>query len=356
MKFIRKSLGLFIIVLMALPLLFGVIWGAGLIKATTSPYFLSELPKEIIDRLPGVIQDTVEIVKQNDGDEEIKAWLAASEKAGIDWEDVMKTSGVLDWINVELKEKIGRVGQIFEGNEQMKNIRLNLKPLKQALKSEAIYDAIKKVLLNLPEGTADEVAVWVEYIETEGTVSAPVVRPLQPEAVVDVIRRELFSEIDDMHDYIDLVRVSDIAPYGSEFTKFFNSISFIMFMIPGILILAGAFVGGYGMKGFLKWCGVSTLAGGIITLISVKIVQGLVTLSSWVPSANIEINDTFVRVGSVMMGRIEELFALVTDALFDPVGQMAKVVCVVGIVIWAISFAIVDQSNDNVQPAAVKSE
>lgn len=347
MKFIRKSLGLFIIIFMALPVLFGVIWSAGLIKATTSPYFLSELPKEVIDRLPSVVREATDIVKTAEGDAGIKTWMAASEKAGVNWEKVMEESGVLNWLNEEVKSKATRLGDMFEGNRRLEDISLNITPLKNALRHDSIYIAIGKVLENLPEGTESQIDEWSEYISAEGRKCMPFIKPPDVDVAVSVIKTEMYEEIDDMEDHVKLVNVGEFAPYGQDLLKFFNDIMFLMFLIPTVFILLGSFIGGYGLRGFLKWSGISTLIGGILTLISVKLVQGVVALSSWLPSHfDVDVSEEFIRVRSVMFDKLEELFTLIVDAIFDPVGQVAKLVCIVGIVLWAVSFAVADSREE----------
>jgi hypothetical protein len=48
----RKTIGALIIIIFGLPTLFAMIWAVGLIRATVSPEFMSDLPREIIAEVP----------------------------------------------------------------------------------------------------------------------------------------------------------------------------------------------------------------------------------------------------------------------------------------------------------------
>jgi hypothetical protein len=48
----RRLIGLLLIVFLGLPTLFGIIWAVGMIKASVSAEFLTDLPREIIADLP----------------------------------------------------------------------------------------------------------------------------------------------------------------------------------------------------------------------------------------------------------------------------------------------------------------
>ena len=52
MDAVRKIIGLVLIVFFGLPILFGMIWAVGLIKATVSPEFLTDLPRQVIAEVP----------------------------------------------------------------------------------------------------------------------------------------------------------------------------------------------------------------------------------------------------------------------------------------------------------------
>ena len=52
MDVVRKSIGVLIIIFIGIPVLFGVIWAVGVTRAVISPEFLSDLPQEIIQKIP----------------------------------------------------------------------------------------------------------------------------------------------------------------------------------------------------------------------------------------------------------------------------------------------------------------
>jgi len=52
MNGIRKVIGLLIIIFIGVPVLISIIWAVGITRAVVSPEFLSEMPREIITKIP----------------------------------------------------------------------------------------------------------------------------------------------------------------------------------------------------------------------------------------------------------------------------------------------------------------
>ncbi len=85
MTALRKILALLIIILLGLPILFGIIWVTGVTKATISPEFISDLPQEIIAEIPDIAEEIFQEAQDKNviSDENTRAWFQAAAKAGI---------------------------------------------------------------------------------------------------------------------------------------------------------------------------------------------------------------------------------------------------------------------------------
>ena len=57
MHIARRFIGIILIVFFGLPTLFGIIWAVGMIKASVSSEFLTELPRKIIADIPNTADE-----------------------------------------------------------------------------------------------------------------------------------------------------------------------------------------------------------------------------------------------------------------------------------------------------------
>lgn len=148
----RKIIGTLIIVLIGLPILFGIIWAVGLVKATVSAEFLSELPRKIIAEIPDkadqiflAARDETEIA-----DPDTRAWFQAAAKTGISPRELMAKTGFLDWLQGELTDSLRRIGAMLRGEEPVRPLSLDLRPLKRALLHPEVDRFLEETLKNLP--------------------------------------------------------------------------------------------------------------------------------------------------------------------------------------------------------------
>ena len=116
----RKIIGICIIVFFGLPILFGVTWAVGIIRATTSPEFISDLPQRIIADLPDAA-DQIFQAAQDEGsirDSDTRAWFHAAAQTGISPKELLEKSGLMDWARGELTEALKQIGMVLRGERR----------------------------------------------------------------------------------------------------------------------------------------------------------------------------------------------------------------------------------------------
>jgi hypothetical protein len=152
MDVVRKSIGVLIIIFIGIPVLFGVIWAVGVTRAVVSPEFLSDLPQEIIQKIPAMIDEVLAEVDREDmvTDPNERAWVKAVATAKTSPRELLGQIGLTDWMQNELSVKFQQMGKMLRGEIPLEPMTLNLRPLKTALRHEAIKVYLVDLLKNLP--------------------------------------------------------------------------------------------------------------------------------------------------------------------------------------------------------------
>ena len=134
MKQTRTIFGLLIMILFAVPILFGVIWAVGFTQAVVSQKTLSQLPGEIIAEIPELLDGMMLAARDenSDMDYDTRTWLNAMAGAGTAPKDVMKETGLSDWLQKELTGSLATIGDILNGRSAARDVWLDMRPLKAA--------------------------------------------------------------------------------------------------------------------------------------------------------------------------------------------------------------------------------
>ena len=344
MNAVRKIIGALVIVLFGLPTLFGIIWTVGLIRATVSPEFVSDLPREIIAEVPRLSDEIFRAAQDKDvtSDETTRAWAQAAAKTGISPRDLLAKTGMLDWMENELSASLKEVGQVLRGERRPREILVDLGPLKQALLHPEVEAFLQATLQNLPPCDAQGDESWRQFaLSTSRHRQLPACRP-SVERVEDVLRAERQRAVDDIPNDVkffgDLdVRALRYFPFG--FVGTLQFFSYLLFLIPAAFIFLGALIAASSPSGFLKWSGVSIFAGSLPVLLLSQFTK---QVSHWA-----------VKYGSFSWGerwsgefhdlvfdKLGWIGTRVIDGLMSPVVVVAGIVCVVGVVLFAISFSV----------------
>lgn len=340
----RKIIGLLIIVFIAIPTIFGIIWSVGLTKAVVSPEFLSELPQEIITKVPDFVDDMLDSMQQEDViiDDNTRKWVQAIKKTDTSFKDLLKKIGILDWLENELSESFVDVGKILRGEIQPKSIILDLRPLKEALKHENITLYIEEILKELPQCNDAELQAWKEFAIQGGIFkNLPACRPLGLKEGTSIFKNEFNRAVDDIPDEINIFQGVSEIPYGYDVGQTVVSLAYVLFIIPIFFIGLGALIAATSKSSFLRWSGAATLIGGLISLGIASFTKGTV---SWAMRFS-HYNYFDTRFEELFFEKTGSLMLIIVDKLITPVIALSGIVCVIGVVIFALSFTITSRKE-----------
>ncbi|MGB2906460.1 MAG: hypothetical protein WBB73_05135 [Candidatus Aminicenantaceae bacterium] len=337
MVVIRKILGALIILLFALPTLFGIIWAVGLTKAAVSPEFISDIPRQVIEETPVLLEEIFKDAQDRDfvSNENTRRWFRTAAEVGISPRKLMEEIGLLDWMENELSASLIKVGDILRGNSRARTIAIDLLPLKAALRHEAIDRYLEAILDKFPPCSEDEMDQWMEaYDRDVDWFELPACRP-DTELALSVFRAERLRMLNDMDDEIEIFEGVRYPSFG--ISRSVTLFSYGMFLIPALFLFAGAIIAATSPASFCRWFGVSTIVAalpvlGLAFLIRHITAWGLKVSPFWEPG--------FSDLEELILEKIIWIPDLVVGHLFGEVLALAGTVCIVGLVIFALSFVV----------------
>jgi hypothetical protein len=357
----KKVVGLLLIMFIGIPILVAIIWAVGFTSAALSTDMITELPKEIIETVPGMIQDILDAAKdeQEIFSDNRDRWLKAMAKTEISTEQILSDTGINKWLEQELSVSLNTVNQVIRGEIRSQDVVLNLRPLKKSLTDKALDSYFYKLLDQLPECKEEELARWQE-ISTDQYVghSLPPCKP-GPEIAGQVLQRIRNEIQEEMPDEVDLFHQDWFYTIEKDWVQKALSFTYTLFIIPALFIILASLIAASSKASFLKWCGISTLIGGIIPLaISGLLKDFIFKFIHWRPIyySDFEISN----LPQIFWDKLERIMAVVGEYLFGPVNKVAGVVCVIGILIFALSFVIpseeVTSQNKSLDHSRQKNE
>ncbi|MCU0288737.1 MAG: hypothetical protein MUF15_20375, partial [Acidobacteria bacterium] len=256
MDVVRKSIGVLIIILIGGPVLFGVIWAVGVTRAVISPEFLSDLPKEIIEKVPAMVDEVLIEVNREDmiQDPNRRAWVKAVATAETSPRELLAKIGLLDWMQNELSVKFQEMGKMLRGEIPLKPLVMDLRPLKAGLRHEAIKEYLVDLLKSLPVCDDTQKAEW----EAAATNPKPLeeLPACQPPGLdlaistqaIDFVREH---EIEDIPDEVNIFKSNHRFHKGVDFMHNVISYTYLLFLIPAVLFAAGWLRPPYAVVGIL---------------------------------------------------------------------------------------------------------
>jgi len=337
---LRIVIGLLIIIFIGLPILFGVVWVVGVTKAAVSPEFISDLPREIIDDVPDLIEEVFEEAQDEDviTNDDTRKWFEAAAKVGISPRELMRRIGLLDWLENELSETLYEVGEILRGKRRPRTVVFDLAGLRDTFSHEELVQYIKTLIQNLPPCDDEEEEAWEEAEVWEKELfSLP---PCRPDYLLleRIIQSELDQIAEDMPDDIEILEDVRFVPFGISRTVTF--LSYSLFIIPVIFIFVGALIAATSVSSFFRWSGVSIFIGGLLPLLLALFVMNITPLaiklapySWWTDTWTTDLQELIVEKTLWIHIRI-------VDHLISPVATVAGGFCIIGIVLFVISFLV----------------
>jgi lipoprotein signal peptidase len=344
---LRQIIGILVIVIFAIPSLFGIIWAVGLTRAAISPELLSDLPQEVIREVPYFIDD----VYKSAQDEDIKMnhrereWFQAARQAGISPRNLMKEIGFLDWLEKELSHAIQEIGEILRGEIPPKPVILDFRPLKKAFNHEAVDRDFNKILNKLPACNAEETQIWENAAQDEYfSDTMPACNP-DHELAEKALRNFQLQISEDIPDEVDIFKDTQYLPKGISLSKTVVSLTYLLFLIPIFFIVIGSLIGSSSKSGFLRYSGISTIVGGGLALLLALFARNITPFfaNHFHYQYSHEISIGFQRI---VLDNLGNIFGVILDKLFSPVIAVAGTVCVVGVIFFALSFAFTSETEN----------
>jgi len=350
----RKIIALILIVFIGVPLLFGIIWVVGTVRASVSAEFISDLPRDIIADLPGKAEEIFRDAQDERiiRNANIRTWFQAAAKTGISPRQLMEKTGLQEWLRGELSNSLNQIGQVLRGDLRSRPISIDLRPLKEALLHPEVDRFLAETLNNLPPCDEDGRKAWRDVAET-GSVhhEIPACRP-DDAASKDALLNARTRAARDMDN--ELVVFNDVRsfphlPFGISGTLTF--FSYALFLIPAVIVLLAAVIAAPSTGGVLRWSGLSVLAGSLPALFLALIIK---YFSLWaLKSAPFTWYDGWTsEFGDLVLDKLRWIPMRVIDQLFSPVVAVAAIVGVVGIVLYALSISARHNAGKGPQPAS----
>jgi hypothetical protein len=337
----RKIIALLIIVFIALPILFGVVWVVGLTKATVSSEFISELPQDIIREIPDIAEEIFEEAQDEKviRDDNTRAWFRAAAEAGVSPKQLMDDIGLLDWLEHELAESLDEVGKILRGERRPRPITIDLRPLKDILMRGEIDRYFMRVLEELPPCDEREESQWVR-IGRWGLDDRelPACRP-DMETAREALMEWRMEAVTDMENEVEIFEDVEFIPFG--FSRALPILSSFLFVFPALFIFIGSLIAATSPASFFRWCGISTFMGAFPALLLAFFVK---YVSLWGlkfgPFYSSDWGSWSPELQELVFEKVSWIPMRIIDQIFSPVVTVAAIVCVLGVVLFAISLMV----------------
>lgn len=337
----RKIIALLIIVFFGIPILFGVIWVVGLTKATVSAEFLSDLPREIVEEIPHMAEE-IFMEAQSEKvirDENTRAWFQAAGKAGVTPKLVMEETGILSWLRNELSESLGEVGEVLRGERRPRSIVLDLRPLKNILLRDDIDTYVIRILENLPPCDEEGIQAWMQIADQDWDHDE--LPACRPNLVIarKVLNDQRIEAITEMEEEIEIFEDVPFIPFG--ISRAVTWLSSFLFLVPAFFIFIGALIAAASPASFFRWSGISILAGAIPALLLSLFVKSVsLWVFSFVPFSFSNSETWSSDLSDLVLEKTSWIPTVIADRLFSPVVEVSGIVCIIGLVIFVISFMI----------------
>ena len=338
---VRKIIAILIIAFIGLPILFGVIWVVGLTKATESSEFISDLPQEIIREIPDIAQEIFEEGQDEKviRDENTRAWFLAAEKAGVSPKQFLADIGLLDWLKYELSDSLDEVGEILRGERRARPITIDLRPLKDILMRDEIDQYLMQVLEELPPCDEEGEREW-QQIGRWGLDDRelPACRP-DMEVAREALIEWRMDAVSEMENEVEIFEDVEFIPFG--LSRFLTVISSFLFVFPALFIFIGSLIAATSPASFFRWCGISTFIGALPALLLAFFVK---YISLWglkiAPFYSSDWGSWSPELQELILDKTSWIPMRIIDQIFSPVVTVAAIVCVLGIVLFAISLMV----------------
>jgi len=347
----RNIFGFLIMLFLAVPILFGIIWAVGLTQAVVSQKTLSELPGEIIAEVPGLLDGMLLAARDenSDLDYDSRTWLRAMAAASPNPRGLMEETGMNLWLKKELSGSLRTFGDILNGRTAPRDIWLDMRPLKAVFNHPVMENWLSQVMENLPACSSSQVADWERVMLTDNTYGSP--PPCRPDAAqkiaaISYIRSEITREIPDQ---VNLMENAHFPNNRFNVARTVRSFTYLLFLIPAFFIALGALVAARSKSHFFRWSGAATMAGGGLVLALSSLVKGVIPWAMRVGPVNY--SSSWTHWQDIFSDHVGGLAMVISRHFLSPVIAVAGTVCVVGLLLFAFSFTFSNEAASKTQAA-----
>ncbi len=331
------------IIFLGLPLIFGIIWAVGLTKAAISPEFVTEFPQKIIAEIPIIIDEVFEEAQKKNviSDPNTRAWFEAAAKVEISPRELIRRIGLEDWMEHELSGLFEDVEDILRGKRRVRTLVFDLRPLKDALVHEEFFLYIENVFDNLPLCDEMDQRRWNRFRGRD--VDWFTRKACRPD---EETLQSIFANMRDSIEYDipdDISLFEDIHVFQLGISRVVMWLSYALFLFPAAVLFLAALIAATSPAGFFRWSGISLLAGGLIPLISSLFFK---QIARWAIFIHPYSDSWSTELQNLIIDKTEWIHLSLVDFLFSPVVQVAGVICVVGLILFAISFIVSSNGHD----------
>jgi hypothetical protein len=340
-----KVMGVFVLVVIAIPVLIGVIFATGLTRAATSPDFYTDLSGKVLERLPVLIEKTFEAANQPGAveDPDTRAWVEAMHKADTRFPDMLKKTGIQKWLDEEVAGNLQRVGKVMTGEIQPDDLSMDMRPLKAALASQEMTDYLKQVLVHLPACDEAGLERWKQrLVVRRHDKPLPACNP--GDEAVEKRAEWTAAWMGQIPDEKPFFPGDHSHPVAFDAFRWVNSVMWLLFLLPALFIAIGAGFAGRGGKGFLRYSSGTLLAGGGFSWLLSGLASGWLfealkrDPSQWSFGDNTQFLST--QAGQAFVKEMSATMGAVMNDLFSPVVTLSWIVCAVGAGLLALSFLV----------------
>ncbi len=341
----------------ALPITFACIWAVGVSNAlfSSDSQLIPNLSKTIIKDAPSLVNGFVEIYsipQINEGGHKTNknsiTLIQAVRKSSITPGEMIENIGIYAWMQSDLSNTFEKTDRILKGKDSPVAVSVNIKKLKEAIKSDVFVDYLKEVYKNMPACSDQEMISW-QYFAMGSTSKAPVCYP--GDQFLNGVMKLSVEQVDSIPDEAILIqedKVSHISP----------NLCLLLLLIPTLVIAVISLIGKTDGVSFLKTYGIIVLAVGAVNILFANIVK-YTALKVW-STATLNINaasGTQVDMDKVaaLTESMQNITSVIAKDLITPVIGTAVGVTILGAILLGISLTISSNKIQKTIPEKPKS-
>lgn len=339
----KKLVGALLCIVLGIPLVVGVTFAAGITGAVTDGTYMTRVSETAVERAPRMADDFFAAAREGDVIEDARerAWFQAMAETGTRPSEVMQQTGITAWLREHLAASMRDVDRVLRGEAPPGSVSLDMRPLKQALRSDEMRAWLLEVVAHLPACDQQGRQAWRAQAGDHGG-DWPACNPGVDEGTDQVqVAALIAARVDEIPDQTPVFEGDDF-PVAFDVPRTLGGLAWLLFLAPALLIVLGAALAGNGSRGFLRWSGGSALLGGLLALAFSLIAGGLVMALVESDPAGWGLGDQAAfwssEAGRIAAEQVKDMMELFVGDLMSPVQRLALIVSGAGLGLLLLSW------------------